>query len=129
MESHENYLKVLRKALGQTQHQFAELLGCAYSTLQGYEGGRTIPKEIQAKALTLALENKLGGLAAQIANLDDASASSPATPAADRDRIHLTVDAILDFGDEATKEAFHSILRLCELHIMGRPSSRGVGRR
>lgn len=120
-EDKENYIKTLRKAIGKTQQQFAEELDCGYSTLQGYEAGRAIPKEIRAKLIALALEHNLGTIAAQIAKIDLPPVAEDAS-LDDRRQIHLIVDAILDGGDSATKEALRSLLKLCELHIIGRPT-------
>jgi len=49
----------LRNALGFTQHQMADALGCGYSTLQGYEAGRKIPADVIERAARLAQEHSL----------------------------------------------------------------------
>ena len=122
-ETLENFVKVLRKAVGKTQQEFAEDLGCGYSTLQGYEAGRAMPKDVRAKLVTIALEHNLGPLAAAIAKEgmpDENSAGRPSQE--DRRQVHLLVDAILDRANPATIEALRSVLKLCELHIIGLPT-------
>lgn len=122
-ETRENHVKTLRKALGKTQQEFAELIKCGYSTLQGYEAGRAIPTDVRRRLVELAVEFRLGNLASEIAGATapiEQGISLPSTE--DRDRIHLTVDAVLDIGDPATVDALRAVLKLCELHITGNPS-------
>lgn len=125
MTSRENYIRVLRKAYGETQQEFAARLEVGYSTLQGYEGGRQVPKDVRSKLTALALERNLAELALQI--MRDGADPNPdhsTVPSDDeeRQRALLVVNGIFDVGDPATLEALKATLRLCELHITGRPT-------
>ena len=61
--SNENPIRVLRRALGLTQHRFADELGCSYSSVQGYEGGRNVPATMLEKMVAIARSRRLPDLA------------------------------------------------------------------
>jgi transcriptional regulator with XRE-family HTH domain len=95
----ENPLVVLRKALGLTQQQMAEKLGCGYSTLQTFEAGKRLSEEIRAAAVNLAVDADLGHLAHLL------SADEPSGPVGPNDynpanrRWHDMLETILESKD------------------------------
>ena len=109
----ENPVKTLRLAYGKTQQDFAQMLGCGYSTLQGYEAGRSIPPTIREKLVGLALEKRLGDLAADIKqDVKDARQGEDEEFESQRREIHLIVDAVFASGDARLIEALRSAARV-----------------
>jgi transcriptional regulator with XRE-family HTH domain len=112
----ENSVKILRNRLGLSQHQFATLLGCSYSSVQNYEGGRKIPSPVLAKLQSIATKNGHPDLAALLASEDGqappAQASAKAQQTPERRRLHALLDLILDSGDPDSARAILPVLEL-----------------
>ena len=110
----ENLIRTLRKALGETQTEFAATLGYAYSTVQQWEAGRNPPPEALDRLSEVARDHNLDGLAAAFARLKNpaaADASAPSFPATRHGQWHALLDAILDSGDGEASQAIQFVLR------------------
>src|SRR5262249_55004424 len=114
----ENPVKTLRMAYGKTQQDFAQMLGCGYSTLQGYEAGRAIPPAIRDKLVSLALERRLGDLAADLKQeVRQGEAEELETL---RQEAHLIVDAVFSAGDPALIDGLRAVIRMCDKYLSKR---------
>lgn len=96
---------LLRKALGLTQHQMAEQLECGYSTLQGYEGGRRIPADVQERAIALAHKNHLENVAQLLATSPADGEQKATRYKPENRRWHDMLETILESGDARANEA------------------------
>ena len=59
----ENPIRKLREHLGLNQHQFADLVGRSYASIQGYESGKRVPPEVVERMKTVAAERGLADVA------------------------------------------------------------------
>ena len=130
--SNENPVRILRKALGMTQHRFADELGCSYSSVQGYEGGRKVPKGMLDKMIALARHRRLADLTDELStwNVEDASAQpSPWGYAAKNRRLHDMLEAVLESGDQRAVDAVASNLPIFYAWVAERHPARGSKKR
>jgi transcriptional regulator with XRE-family HTH domain len=59
----DNPVRNLREHLGINQHQFADLVGRSYASIQGYESGKRVPPEVIERMKTIAAERGLADVA------------------------------------------------------------------
>jgi hypothetical protein len=107
-----------------TQHRFADELACSYSSVQGYEGGRNVPKPMLNKMVAIARSRRLADLAEELENwnvdapVNDASSSGYA---AKNKRFHDMLEAILESGDRRATDAIASNLPIFYAWVTERP--------
>lgn len=63
-----NPVKKLREALGLNQVDFARAIGRSYPSVQGYEAGKRVPREVVEKMQALAAKNGLADLAIELSS-------------------------------------------------------------
>jgi len=117
----ENPIRVLRKALGMTQHRFATELKCSYSSVQGYEGGRNVPAAMLKKMAAIARNGRLPDLADELSTWQSQTEDAdPATAGYNRKnkRWHTMLEAILESGDPRMKAAVQSNLSIFYAFVM-----------
>ena len=66
----ETPVKKLRLALGWSQVQFAQAIGRSYASVQGYEAGKRVPREIVEKMRSIAVQNGLADVALELSSDD-----------------------------------------------------------
>jgi predicted transcriptional regulator len=103
---------LLRKALGLTQQQMAEALGCGYSTLQNYEGGKKLAPEVRAAAVNLAYDRKLPQLADLLGQHQVDAATKLARYNPKNTTWHNMLETVLESGDKRANDAVQSNLVL-----------------
>ena len=122
-----NPVTVLRKALGMTQHRFADELACSYSSVQGYEGGRNIPKAIVDRMVAIARDRHLPDLVDELHNWNaepvNVRPSSWGYAARNR-KLHDMLEAILESGDKRAADAIGANLPIFYAWVTERAPAR-----
>jgi DNA-binding XRE family transcriptional regulator len=130
--SNENPIRVLRRALGMTQHRFADELGCSYSSVQGYEGGRNIPAAMLEKMVVIARSRRLPDLADQLSNWNGESKDTDPSPwgySRKNKRLHDMLEGILVAGDQRALDAVVSNLSIFYSWVVERSTARGAAKK
>jgi hypothetical protein len=112
-----------------TQHRFADELVCSYSSVQGYEGGRNVPKVMLDKMIAIARTRRLAGLADELAKWNGEPANDSASPwgyAAINKRLHDMLEAILESGDPSVVQAISSNLPIFFAWVSEAPPARNT---
>lgn len=66
----DNPVRSLREHLGLNQHQFGDLIGRSYPSVQGYEAGKRVPPEIVERLKTIAAERGFADIAVSLTSDD-----------------------------------------------------------
>ena len=122
----ENPIRVLRRALGMTQHRFADELGCSYSSVQGYEGGRNVPATMLDKMVVIARSRRLPDLADQLSSWTAEPKDGDPSPwgyTRKNKRLHDMLEAILLSGDQRALDAIESNLAIFYSWVAERSNS------
>ncbi|GEM_PF-3818357 len=151
METIESPLKKLRSALGWSQSALAQALGCSYSSIQNYEGGKRVPREIIERLKSIAAEHDLADIALELSSEawqvrrvfqprevgipGDAPAVSGASDkslrrkdsSGDREACHQILDRILDSGDRVAIAAILQNLHALDLLVHSNQAKRRSG--
>jgi transcriptional regulator with XRE-family HTH domain len=125
----ENPVRILRKALAMTQHRFADELACSYSSVQGYEGGRNVPKPMLDKMIAIARTRRLAGLADELSKWNGEPASDSPSPwgyAPKNKRMHDMLEAILESGDQRVVDAIGANLPIFFAWVAEAPPPRST---
>ena len=62
----DNPVRLLRENLRLNQHQFGDLIGRSYSSVQAYEAGKKVPTEIAERLKNIAVEKGFADIAATL---------------------------------------------------------------
>ncbi|HZS52158.1 MAG TPA: helix-turn-helix transcriptional regulator [Bryobacterales bacterium] len=155
METIESPLKKLRTALGWSQSALAQALGCSYSSIQNYEGGKRVPREIIERLKSIAAEHDLADIALELSSeawqvrrvfqprevrISGAAAAVSAASqkpldgsrskdsgSDDREACHQILDRILDSGDRVAIAAVLQNLHALDLLIHSNQTKRRSG--
>jgi transcriptional regulator with XRE-family HTH domain len=123
-----NPVTVLRKALGMTQHRFADELACSYSSVQGYEGGRNIPKAMMDKMVAIARDRRLAELVDELHNWNAEPVNAQPSfwgYAARNKKLHDMLEAVLESGDKRAIDAIEANLTIFYSWVKERAPARG----
>ncbi len=124
----DNPLKILREHMGMNQHQFADLVGRSYASIQGYEAGKKIPPEVVERMKTIAAERGFADVALvlssdawqvrtlihppqEFAQRQGKQIQYAAIQDAGRQAQHALLDALLDSGNPDAAAAIDHLLR------------------
>jgi transcriptional regulator with XRE-family HTH domain len=92
----DNLVRMFRERLGLNQHQFGDLIGRSYASVQGYESGKHIPDAVLERMRAIARERGLEFDAPPAdRNPGTPQRSKPATPTKHQ-RWHQMLDKVLD---------------------------------
>src|SRR5437016_4058704 len=121
-----NPVQELRKSLQLNQHEFARLVGCSYSSIQNYEGGKKVPREIVERMRQLAVERGQADIAVTLSSEEwqirsvfhpgetFISTLPPGKPAAGlkykHQKWHDMLEAVLESGNPRAIDAVQSNL-------------------
>jgi transcriptional regulator with XRE-family HTH domain len=122
-ENSGNPVKKLREALGMNQVEFAKAIGRSYASVQGYEAGKRVPREVVEKMKTLAVKRGWPELALELSSeewqvrrlfhpgeLIISQARQALSGAAEGSRIDLSEQQRKSARDPDVREAYHRML-------------------
>ena len=134
----ENPVRNLRERLSLNQHQFADLVGRSYTSIQGYESGKRVPAPVVDRLKTIAAERGVADIALVLSS-DEwqvrrvvqpgetlIGAPRPATASIGtyhpRNKVwHDMLEAILESGDEKAIKAVEPNLIIFHAWVSARP--------